>query len=140
MTVDEAEARRRLAEARVGHLATVGADGRPGLVPFCFAVDGDVLYSAVDHKSKRSPQLRRLADIDAHPDVTVLADAWSEDWDRLWWVRARGRAHVTDDDAERAVAVRLLADKYDQYRRRPPEGPVVVVRMEELRWWSATGR
>ena len=135
--VDEAEARRRLADARVGHLATVGVDGRPDLVPFCFAVDGDLLYSAVDHKPKRSARLRRLADIEANADVTVMADAWSEDWDRLWWVRARGRARVTEDAADRAAALRLLTAKYEQYRERPPDGPVIVVRLLEWRGWSA---
>jgi hypothetical protein len=36
---------------------------------------------------------------------------------RLWWVRLRGRARVLDrgDEAERGL--RLLAEKYEQYRR-----------------------
>ncbi len=135
--MDEAEARRRLADARVGHLATVGPDGRPGIVPICFAVEGDVLWNAVDHKPKRSTRLARLAAIAAHPEVTVLVDGWSEDWDQLWWVRVRGTARTTDDEADRSYALARLTAKYEQYRSRPPEGPVIVVELTQWRAWSA---
>jgi PPOX class probable F420-dependent enzyme len=132
--VDEADARARLVVARVGRLATVAADGRPRLVPFCFAVDGDTLHSAVDEKPKTTARLRRLDDIAAHPDVTVLVDHYDDDWSQLWWVRARGRAEVVDDPEP---AQGLLAAKYVQYRRRPPAGPFVRVELAEWRWWSA---
>src|SRR3954468_8081186 len=56
--MDDAEQRRRVAAARVGRLATLDADGRPHLVPFCFVLAGDTLYSAVDRKPKRSQRLR----------------------------------------------------------------------------------
>src|SRR5207247_2020900 len=52
--------RERVAAARVGRLATVGTGGLPHLVPFCFAAEGDVLYSAVDSKPKRTRRLQRL--------------------------------------------------------------------------------
>jgi PPOX class probable F420-dependent enzyme len=137
--MDAAEARRRLTGARVGHLATVGADGRPSVVPLCFAVEGDVLWTAVDGKPKRTTRLARLADIAVHPQVAVGVDHWSEDWSRLWWVRVRGVARVVDDEPERANGLGLLAAKYDQYRAQAPEGPVVAVRLLEWRAWSAAG-
>ncbi|MBO0746414.1 MAG: pyridoxamine 5'-phosphate oxidase family protein, partial [Candidatus Dormibacteraeota bacterium] len=81
------EARRRVAAARVATLATLTEEGAPHLVPFCFALDGDTLVSAVDHKPKRTTQLRRLANV-AHDDrAAVLVDEYDERWDRLWWVR-----------------------------------------------------
>ncbi len=40
---------RRAAAAPVARLATVDAEGRPHLVPCCFALEGDVAYSVVDH-------------------------------------------------------------------------------------------
>ena len=46
------EARRRFGWARVARLATVSADGQPHLVPVTFAMDGDVIYTAVDAKPK----------------------------------------------------------------------------------------
>jgi PPOX class probable F420-dependent enzyme len=131
--VDAAEARRRFEDARIGHLATVGVDGRPHVVPFCFAVDRDTLWSAIDHKPKTTTRLQRLVDIAAHPHVTVLVDRYSDDWTRLWWVMVRGSARVIDDDARGRA---LLVQKYDQYRDRPPGGPFILVTLAEWGWWA----
>ena len=84
------EARRRFAGARVARLATVGADGRPHLVPIAFACVDDVVWSAVDDKPKRTRALRRLDNVRANPRVALLADHYDEDWSALWWVRADG--------------------------------------------------
>ena len=53
-------AREAVASARVARLGTVDPDGRPHLVPVCFALDHDTLYSAVDDKPKTTTALRRL--------------------------------------------------------------------------------
>jgi PPOX class probable F420-dependent enzyme len=129
----------RLTAARVARLATTDPDGRPHLVPIVFAVDGDTLYSAVDHKPKRSRTLRRIENARARPDVTVLVDHYEEDWRRLWWIRVRGRARVLDDGEERERALSLLAEKYEQYRSQPPDGPVLAVDITEMRDWGAAG-
>ena len=50
------------------------------------------LYSAVDHKPKRSRALQRLENIAANPAVSLLVDDYAEDWSKLWWVRADGTA------------------------------------------------
>jgi PPOX class probable F420-dependent enzyme len=129
----------RLTAARVARLATTDPDGRPHLVPIVFAVDGDTLYSAVDNKPKRSRTLRRIENARARPDVTVLVDHYEEDWRRLWWIRVRGRARVLDDGEERERALSLLAEKYEQYRSQPPDGPVLAVDITEVRHWRAAG-
>jgi Pyridoxamine 5'-phosphate oxidase len=54
MRLSPPEARRRVASSRVAHLATATADGQPHVVAVTFAVDGDVIYTAVDHKPKTS--------------------------------------------------------------------------------------
>ena len=128
----------RLTAARVARLATTDPDGRPHLVPIVFALDGDTLYSAVDRKPKRSRTLRRIENARARPDVTVLVDHYDEDWERLWWIRLRGRARVLDDGKERERALALLAAKYPQYREVPPDGPVLAVDVTQVRTWSAT--
>jgi PPOX class probable F420-dependent enzyme len=133
---EEEVMRSRVDRARVGRLATVDAEGRPHLVPICFALDGEVLYSAVDQKPKRSRRLRRLENIRKNPAVTVLVDHYEEDWSRLWWVRLQGEARVLDDGSESERALRLLAEKYAQYRREPPAGPVVRLDIREWRGWS----
>jgi PPOX class probable F420-dependent enzyme len=137
--VKEQEARRRFAAARVARLATADAAGAPHLVPVVFAVDGDLILTAVDRKPKRTTALKRLANVRANPRVALLADHYDdEDWDALWWVRADGTGRVlepTDPVARRAVE--LLAGRYRQHRAEPPEGPVLAV--EVLRWsgWGA---
>jgi PPOX class probable F420-dependent enzyme len=120
------------ASARVARLATVGADRRPHVVPICFALDGDVLYTAVDSKPKSSRRLRRLANIEANAAVEVLIDRWDEDWSRLWWVRLSGRARIVQHDAR---GLELLAAKYPQYRGDPPGGPFVIVDVESRTAW-----
>ena len=127
----------RLTSARVARLATTDPDGRPHLVPIVFAVEGDTLYSAVDRKPKRSTKLRRIENARVRPDVTILVDHYDEDWRQLWWLRARGRARVLDDGAERAHALALLQEKYPQYRSEPPDGPVLAVDISDVRSWSA---
>ena len=128
----------RAAAAPVARLGTVGADGRPHLVPCCFTVDGDVAYSIVDHKPKRTTALRRLDNITAHPAVCLLVDHYEADWSALWWVRFDGTARVVVDGPEHASAVALLCAKYPQYRATPPSGAVVAVDIVTRRSWSAS--
>ena len=127
----------RLTTARVARLATTDPDGRPHLVPIVFALDGDTLYSAVDRKPKRSSKLRRIENARARPDVTILVDHYEENWGGLWWIRLRGRARVLDNGEEHDHALRLLQEKYPQYRVEPPEGPVLAVDVTEVREWTS---
>jgi PPOX class probable F420-dependent enzyme len=133
------EARRRLAAARVARLATVAGPGPPHIVPVAFALHGDRIYTAVDAKPKTTRDLRRLRNIRAHPPVAVLADHYEEDWSRLWWVRADGRASILEAPGDMAVPVRLLAERYPQYRRRPPPGPVICILVDHWAGWAASG-
>ncbi|QUH02251.1 TIGR03668 family PPOX class F420-dependent oxidoreductase [Saccharopolyspora erythraea] len=135
-----AEARERLAAARLAHLATADASGRPHVVPIVFATEGDTIYSAVDAKPKRTTALRRLANVEANPRVAVLADHYDDaDWSALWWVRADGTGRVLDPaDAEARRAVELLAERYPQHRDEPPAGPVLAVDVQRWTGWSAS--
>jgi PPOX class probable F420-dependent enzyme len=139
--VEAADARARLAGARVAHLATAGADGRPHVVPMTFALLGDAtLVSAVDHKPKRTTALRRLANIAANPQVAVLADHYAEDWTQLWWVRADGTARVNGPEEEpdlRGRALTALSERYPPYRDHPPAGPLVVIDVTRWSGWRA---
>jgi len=134
------EARRRFAAARVARLAIAGADGRPHLVPVCFALDGDTVYSAVDDvKPKATRRLRRLANVAENPAVSLLVDHYEDDWSALWWVRADGRARVFDRHAADApAAIALLVARYSQYRDARPGGPVLAVDVERWTGWSAS--
>jgi PPOX class probable F420-dependent enzyme len=123
--------------ARVGRLATVGAEGQPHLVPVCFALVGDTVYSAVDHKPKRDTRLRRLANVRATGHASVLIDRYAEDWSTLWWVRLDGRGTVIDEPDSVPEARAALIAKYPQYAEHPPTGPVLAVAVTRWTGWAA---
>jgi PPOX class probable F420-dependent enzyme len=129
-------ARERFAAAPVARLATVSADGRPHLVPIVFALDDDVVYTAVDAKPKTTTALRRLANIAANPAVSVLVDHYDDDWTQLWWARADGNAHIADG-SDAVDALHRLTARYPVYESRPPPGPVIAVAVERWFGWAA---
>jgi PPOX class probable F420-dependent enzyme len=128
-------ARHVLADARVGRLATITADGRPHMVPCCFALHGDRIYSAVDAKPKSSLALRRLDNLRVNAVFSLLVDHYDEDWATLWWVRVDGVGRIVDDEDERTHALHLLGAKYAQYLSVPPPGEVMALDIELWRSW-----
>ncbi len=137
----EFEALAEFAESPVAMLATVGADGAPHVVPVVFAVhhDGEKtrIYTAVDAKRKSTRKLRRLANIEANPQVSLLVDHYEDDWNRLWWVRADGHAAVHYSGEDMAAGYALLRRKYAQYQRIALDGPVVTVTVDRWASWQA---
>ncbi len=125
----------RFAGAAVARLATVAPGGRPHVVPIVFAVAGSVVYTAVDGKPKSTQRLRRLANIEANPQVSILVDHYADDWSQLWWVRADGTATIHDRGAEQARGHSLLRAKYPQYHSVSLDGPVIAVAVEKWTYW-----
>jgi PPOX class probable F420-dependent enzyme len=125
-----------LAAARVGRLATVRPDGSPHVVVCCFAVEGDLVWTAVDAKPKRDTRLQRLVNLRANPHASLLVDHYEENWERLWWVRVDGTAAVLDQGDQHALAA--LTAKYPQYAASPPTGPVIALTIERVSAWSAS--
>ena len=135
MVVDVGAARRRLAAARVGHLATVTAASRAHLVPCCFALRADTVYSPIDAKPKSTLALRRLQNIQSNGAASLLVDHYEEDWDALWWVRVDGKGRTVEEADERNEAIDLLRAKYEQYRSISIPGPVLALDIEHSRMW-----
>ncbi|MFI5591022.1 TIGR03668 family PPOX class F420-dependent oxidoreductase [Amycolatopsis sp. NPDC051758] len=133
MKLSSVEARARFSAARVARLATVSSAGVPHLVPVTFAVRGDEVVFAVDHKPKSSVALRRLRNIAENPAVCFLADGYAEDWSQLWWARADGSARVV---SSRDEPISWLVEKYEQYRERPPEHAVVSTTVHTWSGWT----
>ena len=129
----------RLLGARVAHLATADADGRPHMVPIVFALLNGQIVTAVDHKPKRTARLKRLENIRANPAVSVLADHYDDDWTSLWWVRVDGPARIAHEGSEFNEAIAALAAKYAQYQDRPPTGPAIAIDIEKITGWSSRG-
>lgn len=130
------EAWRLLASEPVATLATIDPDGSPHLVPFTFAVvDDRRLVTAVDEKPKRSRSLRRLDNIRRDARVTILAHHYEEDWTRLWWVRASGRAILSETPP--TGARQALTARYPAYEQQALS-PWVTIDVTALRGWAAT--
>jgi PPOX class probable F420-dependent enzyme len=70
------ETRAFIDSQRVARLATVDVHAHPHVVPICFALEGDTLYTPIDEKPKHGDytRLRRLRNIAANPNVQVLFD------------------------------------------------------------------
>jgi PPOX class probable F420-dependent enzyme len=132
-----AAARALFAQARVARLATADTEARPHLVPIVFVLSGSTIYSAVDHKPKRSHALRRLANVEMNSAVSLLVDHYDDgNWDALWWARADGTGRVIND-AEADRAIDLLAAKYPRHAQLRPPGPVLAVDVTRWTGWSA---
>ena len=130
-----------LVRQRVGRLATADSAGKPHAVPVCFAFARASVYIALDEKPKDVPvtRLKRVRNILENPDVALIADRYTEEWNLLAFVMVRGRAELLDPDTEEhAAAVRLLRGKYHQYEMmRIEENPVIAMRLERAASWGA---
>ncbi|HEX5939710.1 MAG TPA: TIGR03668 family PPOX class F420-dependent oxidoreductase [Dehalococcoidia bacterium] len=128
-----------LLEAPVARLATVDSSGVPSLVPICFVVDGDLIWSAIDEKPKSGRPLQRLRNIAENPRVVMLVDRYEDDWTRLAWVAIHGRALVVNA-AEHPEPLARLRAKYPQYRSMAlEEHPLVRIEVETAVSWRAGG-
>ena len=121
----------------MAHLGLLDADGRPRVLPVTFAACRGDLWTAVDHKPKRTEggDLARVRWLRRDPVAAMTVDRYADDWERLAWVQALGRIDVLDG-AEPA-ALDALCAKYEQYRGRPPAGPFLRLVPERLLFWSA---
>jgi PPOX class probable F420-dependent enzyme len=137
MRLEPAEARRRFAASPVLRLATADADGRPHSVPCTFVVaSADRVAIGIDNKPKSAASLRRLRNIAANPQVSMIVDQYADNWAQLWWVRADGLATTEHCGPSHAGHWDLLRGKYPQYAGQVLGGPVIVVAVESWTGWS----
>ena len=133
-------ARELIERSPVARLGLLDDDARPRVLPVTFAVAAGGLVSAVDeHKAKRvaGRELARVRWLRERPQAALTVDRYDDDWSRLAWVQALGRADVVD--AAPAGALDALRAKYAPYRERDPGGPFVLVRPERFVCWRADG-
>lgn len=137
--------RKYLEQSRVARLGTVDEHGHPHVMPIVFANTSDTIYFVVDRKRKRSANLKRLRNISNNPKVTLLADDYSENWERLRFLMLDCKAEIMragQRKRERNTAKRLLKLKYMQYRIGSyfpkDEDTAVFVRLHPLRavYWQ----
>ncbi|MDA4112785.1 MAG: pyridoxamine 5'-phosphate oxidase family protein [Thaumarchaeota archaeon] len=124
-----------LKAARRGFLATSSRD-RPTVVPVCFVIAGDVIYTAIDKKPK-GPRLARTSNIASNPQVAFLVDIYDEDWRELSYLLIHGRSELVSDEAEAARARRLLLQKYRQYRSlKLGDAPIIAIHIADSKFWK----
>ena len=131
---------RFLRSARTGHLATADAKGRPQVVPVCFVFDGQAIYSVLDAKPKTTPlrQLRRVKNILANPQVSLVVDHYEEDWDKLQYILVSGDAELLESDEKWVVAIAMLREKYPQYQAMDlDQSPVIKIIPVRYSPWSS---
>ena len=131
-------ARELLESSPVARLGLTDDSGLPRVLPVTFAICGSELVSAIDHKPKRRPGTApaRVRWARARPGAALTVDHYDEDWSALAWVQALGSLEVIAA-AEAPEAIGALAERYPQYRERPPQGPVLSLSPERLLWWRA---
>ena len=79
--------------ADVARFATT--DGlQPHLVPVVLVSEANHIYLPIDGKLKKPGTLKRLSNIELHPEVTLLVDHYEDDWSQLWWVRVDAIASI----------------------------------------------
>ena len=135
--VDESDLRALFSSSPVARLATVRPDGAPHVVPVVFSIAGGIIYTAVDHKPKRTQQLQRLENVRRQPRCAVLVDHYDDDWMALWWVRADGRGMVVDEPEPGHRGLRALVERHPQYAARPPAGPLLAIMVDRWSGWSS---
>ena len=118
--------------ARRALLTTTAPDGSPRPVPVCFALRGNEIVSAVDHKPKSGASLARINDIRRTGRAVLLVDRWDEDWTRLAWLRIAARARVDEPGSATAA----LVSRYPQYANAAPVGEVIALAPERIVWWA----
>jgi coenzyme F420-0:L-glutamate ligase / coenzyme F420-1:gamma-L-glutamate ligase len=127
---------------RVARLATVDSAGRPLVLPICYVLIEETLYSPTDAKPKRVPvqRLKRLRNIQANPHVALVIDDYGEDWTQLAYVILHGTADILTGGSAFEGAVAALRAKYPQYHRMPiQENPMIAVHLSRTVSWGAVG-
>ena len=118
-------------------MGLLDADGAPRVLPVTYAVTGEEVVSAVDHKRKRDPggELARVRWLRRDARAALTVDHYDDEWDRLAWVQLLGEMAVHDTVDGDALAA--LQSRYPAYIDRPPAGPLLRLRVTRALCWSA---
>jgi len=122
----------------VARLGIADDEGNPRVLPVTFAVNGNAIVTAIDHKRKSVPaeRLARVRWLKARPRAALTVDHYEDDWSRLKWLQAIGEITILDaGDAPEAIAA--LTVRYAAYREQPPAGPLLSLTPDRLLWWRA---
>ena len=94
----------------------------------------------LDAKPKTTPlrQLRRVKNILANPQVSLVVDHYEEDWDKLQYILVSGDAELLESGEKRALAIAMLREKYPQYQAMDlDQSPVIKIIPVRYSPWSS---
>lgn len=125
---------------RVARLATSDAAGHPTAVPVCYACDGERFFIALDEKPKSvdARKLKRVRNIEARHEASLLIDQYADDWSQLGYVLIHGQAEIIPPNHPlHARALILVRERYVQYQTMQLEAlPVIVITPEQISSWG----
>jgi PPOX class probable F420-dependent enzyme len=111
-------------------------------VPVCYAFDGERFIIALDEKPKSVEplQLKRVRNIEARHEASLLIDHYADDWSQLGYVLIYGRAEIVPPNhAWHTQALPLLRARYTQYMTMALEMlPMIVITPERISSWFAS--
>lgn len=116
-------------QQRVARLATADAEGHPHVVPVCYAFDGARFYIPLDEKPKRvaAVQLKRVRNIEARPEISLVIDRYDDDWSQLAYLQVAASAELLGPgDEGHTTAIVLLRERYRQYRTMALEQSQII--------------
>ncbi len=122
-------------------MSSVDFAGKPAVVPVCFVYEGRCIYTPVDKKPKRASfsELKRIKNISANPNVSLVIDKYFEDWRRLYYLIISGSATIMYSGREYETSLRALCGKYNQYKKMELEKaglPVIKIAPERIISWG----
>ena len=126
--------------ARVARLATIDSEFKPHLVPVVFVFNGNHFFIPVDEKRKtaKPEKLKRIRNIQDNPNVTLLIDEYSEDWNKLAFVMIQGKASIaTKEEGNIQVrqAYKKLIIKYLQYQKVGLGERCIIITPKKVASW-----
>ena len=123
-----------IAQERVCRVATVGAEGRPHLVPVVHVLSGDKLYFGSGDDGRKVKNLRDNA------QIAITIDLYSDDWSHLRGVMVQGTARLIERGPRFKQARARLYEKYPQYAKEaaisPSDSVVVEVTPTHVFTWG----
>ena len=125
---------------RAGRLGTSDLEGHPYLVPVCYTFDEEHFVIALDEKPKsvEPSQLKRVRNIEARHEASLLIDQYSDDWSQLGYVLIYGKAEIVAPGHNwHTGALPLLRARYVQYQTMALETlPMIVITPERITSWG----
>jgi len=123
---------------RVARLSTSDTNGQPHIMPICYDFDGLYIYTALDFKRKRVElfKLKRVTNILNNPQVAIIIDDYSDNWDELSYVLILGHGEILENGLKRDTAEKLLRTKYYQYSQSLTPGcPILKITPNKIIEW-----